>query len=157
MSGVALRRMSAAEVEAFLAATRPAYAAERAVADHQPLPAATARAAAQTDQLLPRRGDTPGHRFEHIVDAAGAVVGGIWWGVDAALGEAFVYYLIVDPPQRRRGHARAALAAVESAARAAGCRTLGLNVFTPNRGAIALYERAGFAAVAQYMNKPLGR
>lgn len=151
MSAVTLRRMTAAEVEAFLAATRPAYAAERAVADHLNDAAALAFAREQHAGMLPQGGDTPGHCFEHIVAASG-VVGGVWWYVDASRGEAFIYYLAVDPAQRRRGHARAALAVIESAARAAGCRTLGLNVFTPNAGAIALYERAGFVAVAQYMN-----
>jgi GNAT superfamily N-acetyltransferase len=47
------------------------------------------------------------------------------------------------------------VALIEAAARAAGCVRLALNLFTPNRGAIALYEQTGFAAVTQYMNKRL--
>ena len=153
---VTLRRMGAADVEDFLAATAPAYAAERAVADHVGEAEAAARARTQTDRLLSQRGDTPGHHFAAVVDTAtGDRVGGVWFFLDAETREGFVYYLTVSPPCRRRGFARAALSEVEAAARAAGCRTLGLNVFAPNAAAIALYAGAGFAAVAQYMNKRL--
>jgi len=39
---------------------------------------------------------------------------------------------------------------VEEMVRAAGCTTLGLNVFSSNDGAIALYRKVGFSAVSSY-------
>ena len=91
---VTLRRMGAADVEDFLAATAPAYAAERAVADHVGEAEAAARARTQTDRLLSQRGDTPGHHFAAVVDTAtGDRVGGVWFFLDAETREGFVYYL----------------------------------------------------------------
>jgi ribosomal protein S18 acetylase RimI-like enzyme len=151
---VMLRAMTAAEAAAFLARIAPAYAAERSVADHISLDAARAFVAEQHARVLPQGHATPGHQFDTIV-ANGEEVGGVWFGCDRASGEAFLYNITVDPARRRRGYARQALARVEAAARAAGCTRLGLNVFPPNRGAIALYEQSGFATTAMYMNKRL--
>ena len=151
---VALRPMTAAEADAFLADIAPAYAAERAVADRISLEAAHAFVREQHAHLLPQGHATPGHQF-HAIVAAGETVGGVWFACAGAGGEAFLYNITVAPQWRRRGHARDALALVEAEARAAGCTRLGLNVFPPNRGAIALYEHSGFATMALYMNKRL--
>jgi GNAT superfamily N-acetyltransferase len=151
---VTLRAMTAGEADAFLARIAPAYAAERAVADHISLDAARDFVRDQHARLLPQGHATPEHQF-HAIVAGGATVGGVWFNCDRSSGEAFIYNITIDEAQRRRGYARQALALVESAARAAGCVRLGLNVFPPNRGAIALYEQSGFATMATYMNKRL--
>ncbi|MDX2171270.1 MAG: GNAT family N-acetyltransferase [Deltaproteobacteria bacterium] len=151
---VALRAMTAAEADAFLARIAPAYAAERSIADRISLDAAIAFVRDQHARLLPQGHATPGHQF-HAIVAGGETVGGVWFGCERGSGEAFLYNITIDSAQRRRGYARGALALVEAAARAAGCTRLGLNVFAPNHGAIALYEQSGFATMAMYMNKRL--
>jgi ribosomal protein S18 acetylase RimI-like enzyme len=56
----------------------------------------------------------------------------------------FIYDIGVDPEHRRRGHAQAALAAIEAFARDHGCVGVQLHVFGANAGARALYRRAGY-------------
>jgi RimJ/RimL family protein N-acetyltransferase len=53
--------------------------------------------------------------------------------------------IALAPQARGRGLGRAAMASLEDEARAMGLRKLLLQVRTDNPGAIALYERAGFA------------
>ena len=60
----------------------------------------------------------------------------------------FLYVLQEEPPESARG-------LVEQTVRAAGCATLGLNVFSSNSGALALYRKVGFNAVSSYFNKAL--
>jgi ribosomal protein S18 acetylase RimI-like enzyme len=72
--------------------------------------------------------------------------------------DAFLDELYVAPAQRRRGLARAALAALEAGARAAGVRELHLEVEQELAGARALYRRAGFADHDRVlMSKPVSR
>lgn len=53
--------------------------------------------------------------------------------------------LYVHPDARGRGLGDALMEALVSAARAAGCRRIGLGVFGDNRPAIRIYERHGFS------------
>ena len=87
---------------------------------------------------------------------AGAVAGFILCRVIA--GEAEVLTLAVQPKYRRRGVARALLAAAEGAA-ALTATSMFLEVAADNAGAIALYEAAGYAPVgrrAAYYARPSG-
>lgn len=65
----------------------------------------------------------------------------------AIAGEAEVLTLAVPPWARRRGVALALMTAAIGAAHAAGARAMVLEVDVANVGAIALYERLGFALV----------
>jgi ribosomal protein S18 acetylase RimI-like enzyme len=58
-------------------------------------------------------------------------------------------------PQYRRGHARAALAALEAVAREHGITTLALNVFGSNHGAQELYRSVGYVVTSMSMQKEL--
>jgi ribosomal protein S18 acetylase RimI-like enzyme len=60
-------------------------------------------------------------------------------GADAWIGGAGTV-----PEARRRGHARRTMRAASDAARAAGCRSLRLEVIDANSPAVALYEQLGF-------------
>jgi len=153
-AGVKLVAMTEAETAGFLETVLPPYIAERAAADHVPPEVAERAARAQHAQLLPGGKPGPGHTIAWIV-AADQPVGGIWFYLDIANREAYVYNITVFPQHRRRGFARGALTLLEQAARDAGCRTLALNVFAPNKGAIALYRKLGFSAVSMHMNKAL--
>lgn len=153
-ASVRLVAMTEREAKEFLETVLPRYVAERAAADHVSSEAAEQAARAQHAQLLPGGKVGAGHTIAWIV-AGEQPVGGVWFFLDTAQREAYVYNITVFPRHRRRGHAAAALALVERAARDAGCRTLALNVFAPNAAAIALYRKLGFAAVSMHMNKVL--
>lgn len=153
-AGVRLVAMTEAEVADFLETVLPSYIAERAAADHLSSAQAEQIARAQHAQLLPGGKIGAGHTIAWMV-AGEQPVGGIWFFLDTACREAYVYNITVFPRQRRRGYAAAALGLVEQAARGAGCRLLALNVFAPNAGAIALYRKLGFTAVSMHMNKVL--
>jgi [ribosomal protein S18]-alanine N-acetyltransferase len=86
-----------------------------------------------------------GHRrrhFEVACDAGGAVAGYVvaWFVED----EGEIGNLAVAPPERRAGIAAALLGRTLDAARAAGVRTLHLEVRESNAAARALYARHGF-------------
>lgn len=128
--------------------------AERAAADHVSAEAAAHSAREQIAGLLPDGLLTAEHRFLRMVSSSGdESVGGVWFWVDAEREQAFLYNITVFPQCRRSGFATEALALVEQLARAAGCGTLGLNVFSANEGAIALYRTLGFSAVSSLLNK----
>lgn len=156
MRRVSLQPMTHAQVADFMEVIRPPYVAERAAADHISTEAAEHDVRDQHARLLPDGHLTVGHRFLCVASASGdQPVGGVWFRIDAERRQAFVYYITVFPPYRRRGFASDALALVEEMAREAGCTTLGLNVFSSNDGAIALYRKVGFSAVSSYFNKVL--
>jgi ribosomal protein S18 acetylase RimI-like enzyme len=109
-----------------------------------------------TAALLPEGPATPGHLFL-AARLEGRMVGGVW---AAASGPdrpdaAWIYYLGVEPPARRRGLGRRLMEEATIAVRARGARFLHLNVFGDNGGAIALYESLGFTVMSQQMAKPL--
>lgn len=66
----------------------------------------------------------------------------------AIADEAELLTLASDPGHRRKGLARACLAAFEATAQARGARTAFLEVAADNTGALALYHAAGYAQTA---------
>lgn len=58
--------------------------------------------------------------------------------------------MYVVPDARRRGHARALLAALEGRARALGAQRVQLETGTRQPEAMALYESAGYTPIAKY-------
>ncbi|MBY8879845.1 GNAT family N-acetyltransferase [Actinacidiphila acidipaludis] len=68
---------------------------------------------------------------------------------------AWVYAVEVAEEHRGRGHGRTAMLAAENAAGVAGARTIGLNVFTGNAPAEALYASLGYRTVVRHFTKPL--
>lgn len=84
------------------------------------------------------------------------IVGTVMAGYDGHRG--WIYYLAVDPAQRRQGFARALIAAAEARLRALGCPKINLQIRADNREAIAFYQRIGFAEDASIsMGKRLER
>jgi ribosomal-protein-alanine N-acetyltransferase len=88
--------------------------------------------------------------------ASPGVAGWLLQSLDQAIGfalcrvaadEAELLTIAVQPSQRRRGAGRALLAAVTAHARAAGARSLFLEVGADNSAALALYGQAAFQAV----------
>ena len=71
------------------------------------------------------------------------------------LPQAFVAYMAVEPPARRRGVAEALLAAAEQAARERGLPHLALMVTEQNLAARTLYAKAGFTSERRLLCKAL--
>ncbi|WP_374674066.1 ribosomal protein S18-alanine N-acetyltransferase [Ideonella sp.] len=67
----------------------------------------------------------------------------------AGVEEMHLLNLTVAPPSQGQGHARALLAELGQAARAAGAATVWLEVRESNTRARTLYERWGFASVGR--------
>jgi len=156
MTRIKLEPMTQAQYSEFMETIVPPYVAERAAADHVSAEEAERYAHRQHARLLPEGHRTTGHRFLRIVSTDGdESVGGVWFWIDVENKQGFLYNITVFPRHRRRGFASDALARVEEMVRSAGCTALGLNVFSSNDGAIALYRKLGFSAVSSYWNKPL--
>ena len=156
MLRIRLEPMTQAQFSDFMEAIGPPYVAERAAADHVSTEVAKRYAHHQHARLLPDGHRTTGHRFLRIVSTdSDQSVGGVWFWIDVENKQAFLYNITVLPQHRRCGFASDALALVEEMVRSAGCTTLGLNVFSSNDGAIALYRKVGFSAVSSYWSKAL--
>jgi ribosomal protein S18 acetylase RimI-like enzyme len=148
--------MTQAQYTDFMGAIFPVYVAERAAADHVSLLVAEQYVRRQHTRLLPEGHLTVGHRFVRVLSTeSGQAVGGVWFSIDDENKQAFLYYITIASEHRRRGFAGSALIAVEEAVRAVGCISFGLNVFSSNDGAIALYRKLGFRTVSSYLNKQL--
>ena len=156
MTRIRLEPMTQAQYSDFMEAIVPPYVAERATADHVSAEVAERYARHQHARLLPEGHRTTGHRFLRIVSTDGdESVGGVWFWIDVENKQAFLYNITVFTQYRRRGFASDALGLVEEMVREAGCVTLGLNAFSSNDAAIALYLKVGFSAVSSYLNKVL--
>jgi GNAT superfamily N-acetyltransferase len=152
---VRLQPIVADEIDAFFTHMHEQYVGERMQADQLSRAEAEALVATQRESLLPNGIATSDQHLLWAHDEQARRVGLLWLAFDARYRHAFIYQIFVFEALRGRGYGRATLVAAEDFARALGARALALNVFTPNRNAIALYESAGFAAMSQHMSKPL--
>ncbi len=144
---VTLRPMTGAEFAGYRDQLVTAYAQDMIDAGAFTDPAASLAASEQsTVELLPDGVDTSGQHLWTAYDGQTSDqtrIGILWIAVDGA--KAFIYDIEVREEQRRRGYGREVLDAGARAALDLGATTLGLNVFGHNEGALALYERAGYA------------
>jgi len=122
------------------------YAQEKVDAGTWPGDEALDRAAQEFAALLPDGRDTPGHAVRSVVNDDGERVGRVWFAAEERpFGwVVFIYDIAIEPAHRRRGHAQAALEAVEAFAREHDCVAVQLHVFGSNVGARRLYQRAGY-------------
>jgi ribosomal protein S18 acetylase RimI-like enzyme len=117
---------------------------------------ARAKADTDTDGLVPQGARTPGTVFL-AARHGDRVLGGVWAAVQGPdrAGEAWIYFIWVDPSARRQGLARRLVDRTAAEVRSRGARHLALNVFGDNIDAMALYEALGFRVTAQQMTLPL--
>jgi len=84
-------------------------------------------------------------------------IAGLWLGnaIDQVTGDrhGHIFMLYVDPDHRRRGIATALLSQAQQWGQQRGDKRLGLQVFTHNPEAIALYEKMGFTPRALLLEK----
>jgi ribosomal protein S18 acetylase RimI-like enzyme len=151
--------MTQARYDVWLQATIREYAAEKVAAGNYAEEGSLERSTAEFDALLPQGLRTPGHEIRSLVDDDGQAVGYVWFTQeDRPPGRVvFIYDIAVDPEHRRKGHAQAALAAVEVYAREHGCIGVMLHVFGNNAGARQLYLNAGYDETNVIMLKRVDR
>jgi ribosomal protein S18 acetylase RimI-like enzyme len=153
---IAVQPLTQAEFEIFMALAAEDYAQH--VAGHTGVPIEQAResTAHEIATILPQGRLTPNHFFcgARSVDTS-KLVGYLWWNLDDAHEQAYLYQVFVLESCRRRGFGRAMLEYVCATLGAKGVRRITLSVFVQNRGAIALYETQGYRVMQLKMIKGL--
>jgi ribosomal protein S18 acetylase RimI-like enzyme len=152
---IRLLPMDKVTYDRWLEATVRDYAEEKVASGNWPAAGALERSTAEFEGLLPDGPATANHELRAMVDDAGERVGYAWFAQeDKPFGRVvFIYDIEVDPAHRRKGHAQAALAEIETFARASGCVGVQLHVFGANEGARQLYRRTGFVETNVIMLK----
>ncbi len=100
----------------------------------------------------------------HSPDSTGSIrpprpqpIAGLWLGnaVDQITGDrhGHIFMLYVEPAHRRRGIATALMTQAQQWGQERGDRSLALQVFNHNQGALALYQKFGFTPHALLMQK----
>jgi len=151
--------MSEPEYDAFYDRAAQEYAQDKVTAGQWPATEAAARARQALAELLRAGLHTPGHRLYVLHDRkAGNRVGTAWLRLEPAAVPPYAYLcdLRIDDAIQGRGFGRAALAALEDEARAAGCTALLLHAFGHNERARRLYDSAGYRTTNVNMRKDLG-
>jgi ribosomal protein S18 acetylase RimI-like enzyme len=153
---LSLRPLPADEFGSWFAAMRDSYAEDMARDAGLAPDRATARAAAQMDELFPGRAPSP-DQLVYVVEAAGERVGQLWLcarddGVQPAL---FIYFVGIDEDHRGKGYGKAAMELAEAEARRLGMDRVALNVFGRNEVARNLYRSLGYEENAVAMSKKL--
>jgi ribosomal protein S18 acetylase RimI-like enzyme len=152
--GVALRQMREDEFAVWLPKMRDDYA--QAMVDdggvsHE---AATAKSAADIEQLFP--GERPsGDQLVFVIEADGEGVGELWLADRENMGKRclFIYDIHVDAAHRGRGYGKEGMLLAEEEARRRGIGCLALNVFGGNTVARRLYRSLGYDENAIAMSK----
>jgi ribosomal protein S18 acetylase RimI-like enzyme len=109
-------------------------------------------------QLLPQGLATRGKHFCNILDnKTGRRVGEVWYSVQEKGGKVqfSIGWIRIEPQNRRQGYASQTIRLLENKARGLGADRTWLNVWMDNLGAIALYQKLGYAASDLRMMKLL--
>ena len=154
MTQLALCEMTSPEYRIFIEELTLDYARDLAITDDLPLELTTVRAAEKIGGLLCNGQHTAEHFFRKATcTSSGKLIGNFWLNIKAKDAEAYLYYFIVVPDERRKGNGQALIALIEAFAKEHGCRQIWLNVMSHNPGALALYEKSGFRIATMHMSK----
>jgi ribosomal protein S18 acetylase RimI-like enzyme len=143
---------------AFFAVATQVYASENTIAGRWGASEALELARAETERMLPQGVQTPEQQLLEIRESAEDETVGFLWFTKMKRGTsttAFIVQIYVEPAARGKGHARAAMSAVESFARDQGLSAVVLHVFAHNTEAQALYKSAGFSVASLNMHKAI--
>lgn len=155
---IVLTAMNDAGFAAFTRRSVSEYASEKMRAGEYAEADAEARAQQEFGRLLSAGAATPGHHFFTVSEAASSAVVGELWGQERQRGGRPTLHVLdihIDPAQRRRGYARAALVALEAYAAGLGSAEISLHVFGHNLVAQKLYASLGFHITDISMAKSL--
>jgi ribosomal protein S18 acetylase RimI-like enzyme len=138
--------MSQQEFDTFLDGSAESYILELTSAGMTP-ESAREMGEQQLAELIPAGLASPGALF-HTAWVGDTAIGSLWLSTDRPM--AFVYDIVVDESQRRRGYGEAMMNAGARLCRDLGHPALGLNVFAHNPGARALYDKLGYRVTADF-------
>lgn len=144
---IKFRPMNEAEYTAYLEPSIAAYAEDKVKAGNYEPETALERSRAEFNQLLPQGIKTPNHLlYVLLADDQPEPIGMIWvrQSTERIRPIWFIFDFIVYEAYRRKGYGRQALEALKQHAGEAGIAEIGLHVFAHNRGALSLYQQAGF-------------
>jgi ribosomal protein S18 acetylase RimI-like enzyme len=115
-------------------------------------------AQSEFSDALPNGLHTSGAHLAIVVNSDEDEVGTIWWGAHPRRSDAaFIFDVEIAEAHRGQGFGRAAMEAVEKAARADGLSAIGLAVSSDNETARHLYASLGYESRSINMLKPLGQ
>jgi RimJ/RimL family protein N-acetyltransferase len=146
------------DFEIFLQRDIVQYARENVKAGYWTESEAMEKSRAAHAKLLPQGIATPNQYLFSIRDSErGEPVGELWMfaDYDSANPTGFIYDLFIEERFRKKGHATAAMLALEGKARELGMTALYLHVFTQNPAAKILYEKLGYTVLSANMGKKL--
>ena len=105
MNNLVVRPMTSDEFESFRSRLVREYAAEHVRAGNWTENEAEARAAEQTDELLPQGAETPGTLLLMAETADGEAIGHVWVGLEGRRGspEAWIYSIEIAAGPARQG------------------------------------------------------
>jgi len=150
--------MTAQEFDEFLERDIREYAQECVQAGFWTEVEALQRSRKEHRALLPDGLKTRYHHLYMIREPdRGETVGVLWLktDLDSSKGSGFIYDLEIFEQCRRKGYARESMLELEKLARGMGVKQLGLNVFSHNEGARALYEGLSYKVASYIMLKDL--
>ncbi|AVV44508.1 GNAT family N-acetyltransferase [Streptomyces sp. ID05-04B] len=148
LDGVTARPMTPAEYPGWLDAEKSAYVSDIVRAGALSPEEAVHKSDGDFAELVPEGLATPGHAFL-VLEAAGERIGTGWLRHGHLPGVTYGYSLHVQERHRGKGFGRAAMAAGEQAAFAAGDGALMFTVWGGNDVAMSLYTSAGYRVVEE--------
>ena len=155
---IQLDAMTENEFEAFMALSMRDHIEGQLKAGFWKTDEAERNMAALRSQLLPQDLRTPGHFFFSIKDQkTGRQVGWLWYMALAQEEEKqyFVIDIQIQAAYRRQGYGSQAFLAMENKARESGVGKIVLQVFDHNTTARAMYDKLGYVARGDRMEKSL--
>ncbi len=153
---VRLEPMTDEECGAFLEWLIPKYAEGHVRAGSWNSSGSVERSRAEVAHLLAQGVHTPNHFLRTIHDdESGRRVGEVWYALQKQEGgpQVYVYWIGIGKDFRRKGHAEATFLALEGEAKRLGAGRIALHVFGDNSGAMALYQKLGYAPTNVIMAK----
>ncbi|MGW1274313.1 GNAT family N-acetyltransferase [Streptomyces sp. NPDC002491] len=147
-AGVTARPMTPAEFPEWLDSEQTAYVSDIVRAGALSPEEAVHKSDRDFAELLPEGLTTPDHAFL-VLEAAGERIGAGWLRHRHLPGVTYGYSLHVQERHRGKGFGRAAMAAGEQAALAAGDGALMFTVWGGNEVAMSLYTSAGYRVVEE--------
>ncbi len=152
--------MTDREFAAFFELAVATYAENNVLGGRWPAADAVALARAETERLLPLGLGTADNYFYAVRSEPSEELVGYVWFAEMQRGSTrivFICQVFIELEHRRRGHARAALRAVQAMAETKGCSGMALHVFAHNKGAHELYRSLGYQVSSLNLIKPLPR
>ncbi|MBX3066067.1 MAG: GNAT family N-acetyltransferase [Anaerolineae bacterium] len=130
------------------------YAQENVKAGYWTEEEAQQKSSETFQRLLPDGTATANHYLYTIRDGETKESVGLLW-LFAQGSKGFIYDIMIDEDQRRRGYGEAAMLALEAEGQKIGVTQIGLHVFAHNPAALKLYQKIGYQFKSYNMVKDL--